>query len=153
MDLTERTITEYKKEKKLLEERRIKDVEIFADKALEELQNIIGVKCADITTVEKQLCSTSFMVDDLLFYVYKSECYYVVTMIKKCPICGTNISDRVLNLKDIGRMLVEPHNKYECDRAIGIKMDNDRNGKVLSTEERLLVALKDFVQENGCDSP
>lgn len=156
MDLADRAIAEYKKEQKLREESNIKAAEIFAEDAIKELQNIIGVERDDITIVDKQLYYASFRVDDILFRVTTCECCYVVNMIQTCPTCGSEFGDRILNIKDIGRMLVEPHYKYDCEHALEmkkrmekLKRENDRGG-ILSTDEKLLTVLKEFVSENGC---
>jgi hypothetical protein len=157
MDLKERAIDEYKKEKKLIEESNEKAAEIFADKAVYALQDIIGVRLADMYTVDKLPSSASFLVDDMLFRVTTSEGYYVATMIRKCDICGTDVNTRIVNLKDIGEALVSPHLKYDCDRVLEtkerlerMKMENE-DEKVLITDRRLLSALKDFIEEN-CSS-
>jgi hypothetical protein len=154
MNLKERAIDEYKKERKLIEESNAKDAEIFANKAIHALQDIIGVQRADIITVEKQPGCVSFRVDDILFRVTTSEGYHVVNIVQKCVVCGSDIYTRILDIEDIGKALTEPHFKYDCDQAVEIKKrlekikEENVGGKVLDVNERLISALKDFVAEN-----
>lgn len=154
MNLRERATREYEKEKKLTDERNVEEAETFADKAVVELQNVLGVRRVDIMTVDKQPGYADFSVDDMLFRVSSSEYYYVITIIRKCSTCGSDFSTRILDLRDIGRSFIEPHFKYDCDQALKTKERLEKmkrenaDGDVLSTEERLLAALKDFVAEN-----
>lgn len=159
MDLKERAIDEYKKEQKLTKENNEKVAEIFADKAVYALQDIIGVRRVDIHTVDKQCYFASFLVDDMLFRVNTSEGYYIINMSRRCDVCGADVNTRITSIKDIGEALVKPHDKFSCDQYLKekerlerIKMEmtqmENEDGKVLSTDERLLEALKDFILEN-----
>jgi len=150
MGLKEKAIGAYEEEKELIKESNIKEAETFAENALISLREILGDECGNIKIVVKRPGSTSFRVDGISFRVTSSQGYSDISVIKKCPICETESTFRVSNLKDIGRALVEPHHKYDCDRMLEIKkqMDDEKNGKIISTEERLLAALRDFIQEN-----
>lgn len=165
MNLKERAIAEYEKEKKLTYEKNVKEAEIFADKAVVELQNFLGVRRVDIMTVDKQPCYTNFSVDDMLFMVSISGCYHVIDIIKRCDVCGHDTATRISNIGDIGRVLIEPHFKYDCEHAVEINKRNKRNkrnekmkdgdegGNELDVNKRLILALKDFVSENDmCSS-
>jgi hypothetical protein len=159
MGLKERSIDEYKKEQKLMKESNEKAAEIFADKAVYALQDIIGVRRVDIHTVDKQPCSASFLVDDLLFRVHTSEGYHVINMSRKCDVCGTDINTRIMGIKDIGEALIKPHDKFSCDQYLEekerlermkmerVRMENE-DEKMFITDRRLLAALKDFILEN-----
>lgn len=160
MNLKERSIEEYKKERKLIEENNVEEAEIFADKAIHALQDIIGVQRADIHTVDKQPGFASFRVDDMLFMVTTSEGYHVINMICKCDVCGTDVNIRILDIKDIGKALTEPHFKYDCDQVMEMKKrlekikEENEDWRSLDVNERLILALKDFVAENdhACSS-
>ncbi len=147
MDLTDRAIAEYRKEQKLIEDENARTAEAFADKAAYALQDIIDVRRADMIITDKRPYSTSFIVGDVSFQVSASEDYCVVNMIRRCSLCGSDVMSKVLNLKDIGKMLVEPHNKYDCDRVVEMKKKEEGVG-IMTSEERLLEALKDFIAEN-----
>lgn len=156
MNLKERAIKEYEKEKVLIEESNAREAEKFAENALKALTDIIGEHGNIVIVVDKQPYCTAFNIGEMLFRVSTSESYYVIYMIKKCPICESDISTRICDLKDIGKALVEPHSKYDCDQAIKIseklKKMKDGHGREceLSTNEKLLEALRDFLLENGC---
>ena len=150
MGLKERAIEEYEREKELVKESNLREAEKFAEKALHSLRDIIGNEYGDIEIVAKQPGSTSFRVDGILFRATTSQGYYEINVVKKCPICEIETTVRVLNLKDIGKAIVEPHSKYDCDQMIETKkrMEDEKNGMVLSTEARLLEAFRDFIREN-----
>lgn len=156
VNLKERAIKEYEKEKVLIEESNAREAEKFAEKALKALTDIIGEQGNIVTVVDKQPYCTNFSVDGMLFRVSTSESYDVIYMIRKCPICESDISIRICDLKDIGEALVESHSKYDCDQAIKtserLKKMKDGHGHEceLDTNEKLLEALRDFLLENGC---
>jgi len=151
MSLKEKAIEAYEKEKELIKESNLREAEIFAEKALKTLRDMIGEEYGNIKVVVKQPGATSFRVDGILFRVIASQGYYDINVIQKCPICEVEIATKVFNFKDIGKALVDLHNKYDCDRMFEIKkeMEDEKNGIVLSTEARLLAVLRDFIKENG----
>lgn len=151
MSLKEEAIEAYEKEKELIKESNLREAEKFAEKALHSLRDIIGNEYGNMEIVVKQPGATSFSVDGILFRVTSSHGYNEISVVKKCPICETVDTVRILNIKDIGKALVEPHSKYDCDRMLEIKKESDdgKNGVILSTEARLLEAMRDFVMENG----
>ena len=147
MGLREKAIDAYTRDRELIKESNIKEAENFARKALEELRKILG-NDEDIIIVTKQPGATTFSADGISFRVTSSEGYHVVNVIITCPVCGAETVTRVSYIKDIGRALMEPHSKYDCDRMLEIKKANESGYNVLSTEERLLEAFKDFIREN-----
>jgi hypothetical protein len=147
MGLKEKAFDAYKRDRELIDESNIKEAENFAIKSLERLREVLG-NDEDIITVDKQPGATTFSVDGILFRVNSSDGYHVVNVVKKCSVCGTDNIAGVLDIKDIGRALAEPHSKYDCDRMLEIKKSNESGDKVLSTEERLLEALREFIREN-----
>lgn len=151
MSLKEKAIEVYKKEKELTKERELIEAEQFTKDALKVLNDMIGVEQDNITILSKQQANIDFCVDEVLFRAVQSQGYPEINVIVKCPLCGTEIPSRVVNIRDIGRALVEPHFKYDCDQVIRLKkeMDDRKNGIAVGTEERLLSALKDFVSENS----
>ena len=150
MDLKEKAIEEYKREKLLTEENYKREADNFAEKSLHVLRDIVGDNYGDIKIVTKMPGCTDFNVDGVLLRVVTSNGYPVVNIVHTCEKCGFNIESRVINLKDIGKALVEPHDKFGCDRIFKVKNDPDydENAKVSITERRLLEAMKDFIREN-----
>jgi hypothetical protein len=151
MGLKEKAIEAFEIENESITEANMRKTEKFAENALQSLKDVIGNDYdigndCNIDIVDKQSWATSFIVDDLLFRVSASEVHLVQT----CPRCQAEITDRVLDIKDIGKALVRPHNKYDCDRITESRMkeEKEKNGVVLGTDERLLEALRDFIREN-----
>lgn len=157
MGLREKAIGVYEREKDVAKVNRMKEADMFAEKALKYIREILGDgeeipdDCGDIIVLAKQPGSTSLRIDGILFSVSASDGYHHASAIKKCPVCGIEVDTMVFNLESLGKALVEPHNKYDCDRMLEIKkeMDDEKNGNIISTEGRLLLVLKDFVRENG----
>jgi hypothetical protein len=150
MDLKEKAIEVYEKEKESIKERELIAAEKFTEEALKILRDIIGEECDNIATLSKLPEDVSFTVDGMLFRAGSANGYPVINMVVKCEVCESEIISRVVNIRDKGRALTEPHLKYDCDQVIRLKkeMEDMKNGKVLDTNERLLEVLRDFVSEN-----
>jgi len=150
MDLKKKAIEEYKREKQLTDENYKKEADNFAEKSLHVLRDIVGGNYGDIKVVTKMPGCTDFNVDGVLLRVVTSNGYPIVNIVRTCEKCGFNIESRVINLKDIGKALVEPHDKFDCERFFKLKNDPDydENAKVSITDRRLLEAMKDFIREN-----
>lgn len=151
MSLKEKSIELYEKHKELISESNLKEAERFAEDALKALREMLGSECGDIVTLDKQPGVTVFSIDGLLFRVIVgSHGYPNINVLVKCPVCETDVSVEVVYIRDIGRALVEPHFKYDCEKVLRTKkqVTDDKNGVVLGNDERLLSALRDFVAEN-----
>ena len=150
MNLKEKAIEVYEKEKELCKESEMREAEKFTEEALKALRDLIGEEHGDIVTLSKLPGDISFIIDGILFRAGSSNGYPVINMVVKCDVCESEIISRVVYIRDIGRALAEPHSKYDCDQVLRLKkeMEDRKNGIVLSTEGRLLEALKDFVAEN-----
>lgn len=167
MGLLERAIGAYKEEKKKIKEINEKEAEEFAKKALERLNEIITendksscygndnndirtISRKDIRTISRKPGCTDFLVDGIHFRVtYSSHGYNDAYVIRICPMCRAEVSMCVLNLKDVGKALSEPHKKYDCDSTLEVNKLNEEGIKILSTEEKLLEILREFIQENS----
>lgn len=175
MGLREEAIGEYEKEQESIKDSNIIESEKFAEKSLKVLRDIIGDNHSGMIVVaDKQSGSTSFIVDRILFRVtipvglsleslprslpppplrpppQKPRQPPVVNVVQTCERCGIEIISTVKNLKDIGKALIETHSKYDCDKKKldDDKNEDDKNEKLSNVEKKLLVALRDFVQEN-----
>lgn len=151
MNLKEKAIEVYKKEKESIKERELREEEEFAKEALKVLSDIIGVEQDNMTILSKQQGFIELCTDGVSFRAVASQGYPEINVMVKCPLCETDIFSRVTNIRDVGRALVEPHFKYDCDQIIRLKKEKDdsKNGIAIDTEERLLSALRDFVSENS----
>jgi len=150
MNLKEKAVEIYEKEKELVKESEMREVGKFADEALKVLRDIIGEYCGDIITLSTLPDDISFRVDGILFRATSSCGHPNINVATKCPMCEAEIVSRVTSIRDIGRALAEPHFRYDCDKNIRLKKEYEdrKNGKILSTDERLLEAFRDFVSEN-----
>ena len=86
-----------------------------------------------------------FLVDGLKMKVRKSQGYYNIYLLQTCPKCKEDYADTVISLKDIGKLLREGHNTFDCDKILKSK----EPVKELNTDERLIQALKVFIYENS----
>jgi hypothetical protein len=150
MSLKEKAIEMYKKQKESIKETELIEEEQFTKDALKVLIEIIGIEQENITISKHQGC-IDFFTDGISFRASRSQGDPEINIMIKCPICETEIFSRVTQVRDIGRALVEPHFKYDCDQVIRLKkeIDDRKNGKVAGTEERLLSALREFISESS----
>ncbi len=135
----------YEKEKKLAEEKDAEEEKKFVEEAFNTLTKMIDVQRADVMMVVKQPGTVRLLADDVLFEVKQFRGCFNVSVVVKCSRCGSEAIVGVLSMRDIGRALVEPHFKYDCDMEI--EREKNKNEKVLSSGERLLEALRDFMFE------
>lgn len=144
MGLKEMAVAVYKKEKEREREENIQNAEKFVVRAKDVLIEKIGDKFT-IQVIAKESSKAIFDVDGIAFKVDQ----YGVYIIKKCPKCVTEYCEELPTFgnreifQDIGMILSNPHNDYDCKRAL-----EDKEGKKLTTDEKLLQVLKDFVQEH-----
>lgn len=147
MGLKERAIKAYKKEIERETEENLRQTEDFAVQAEEILRKRVGDEFA-IQTISKDPSATIFDIDGITFRVTIGE----VCIIKKCQKCGTeyyedlmhNFGDQEKIFQSIGKILSEPHNDYDCRRALEVK----EGKKEPTTDEKLLQILKDFILES-----
>ena len=89
----------------------------------------------------------AFLVDGLKMRLRKSQGYYNIYLIQTCQKCGTEFEDHVINLKNIGNALQDGHASYECEKIL-----KEREPvKELTTDEKLIEALRTFIRENSSE--
>jgi len=148
MGLKERAVDAYKKEAEQTHKDNLQLTEKFVVQAKEILRERIGDEFT-IRVISKEPSETIFDVDGIQFRVG----LHGVQIIKKCQKCGTeyyedlmhNFGDQEKIFQSIGKILSAHHNDYDCERALKVKEGN----KEPTTEEKLLEALKNFMQENA----
>lgn len=150
MNLKESAMEVYEREKQLTEENYKREADNFAEKSLHVLRDIVEGHYDNMTIVAKVPGRTDFNVDGVSLRVVTSNGYPIVNIVKTCTRCGTETEERIVSLKDIGRALIHPHDKFDCDRFFKVKNDPDydENAKISINEQRLLEAMKDFIREN-----
>lgn len=147
MGLKEIAIRAYENEMKQTGEENLRQAESFAVLATEILKERIG-EGFSIQVISKDVSETVFDVDGIKFKVGECDVYVV----KNCPKCGAEyqedlmrgFGDREKVFRYIGKILVGSHNDYDCGRFL----EEKEGKKEPTTDEKLLHALKDFMQEN-----
>lgn len=147
MSLNEMAIEAYKKEMERINKENLIQAESFVILATEMLKDRIG-EGFHIHVISKDVNETIFDVDGIKFKVRENDVYIV----KKCSKCGAEyqeylmrgFGDREKVLQDIGKILAEYHNDYDCQRLL----EEKEREKESTTDEKLLQALKCFIQNN-----
>ena len=148
MSLKEKAVDAYKRKAEQERKENLKDAEFSAVAAEKILKERIG-EGFNIQIISKEPNATVFDVDGIKFVVGIGDS---ICIIRKCEKCETeyseyvppNFGDREKFFRDIGKIIVEPHNDYDCQRILEERCEK----KEQTTEERLLDALKCFIQEN-----
>ena len=86
----------------------------------------------------------AFLVDGLKMRLRKYQGYYNIYLVQACQKCGTEYEGHIISLKNIGKAIHEGHASYECEKILKEK----EPVKELTTDERLIEALRTFVHEN-----
>lgn len=150
MGLKEKAIEAYEKEKERVHKEKNDGAEKFAVQAKEILRERIGDEFA-IQVISKEPYETIFGVDGIKFRVNTDRVY----IIKKCDKCETEyytelisgFGDKNKSFQNIGEILSEPHNDYDCKRIIEEKEEN----KEPTIEEKLVEILRSFIRENSSE--
>lgn len=126
-----------------LEDKKDKERETikFVEDGLQNIKERFGDNLNIDVVSDKE--GIAFLVDGLKMRVRKSQGYYSIYLVQICPKCNTEYEDIIINLKTIGKSLQEGHTSYECEKIL-----KDREVKELTTEEKLVDALRNFIQEN-----
>ncbi len=89
----------------------------------------------------------AFLVDGLKMRLRRHQGYYNISLVQTCQKCGTEYEEHIVNLKNIGKALQEGHDSYNCERIL-----KEREPvKELTTDEKLILALRAFVRENASE--
>jgi hypothetical protein len=143
MGLIEDAENVYAKEQ--LEDKKQTEIENrkFIKDAIDSIKDKFGENL-NIDVIEDKESGVAFMVDGLKMIVRKSQGYYSIYLVQKCPKCGTEYENIIVSLKTLGKALKTGHVPYECDKIL-----KDREPvKELTTEEKLIETLRDFIHEN-----
>lgn len=89
----------------------------------------------------------AFLVDELKMRLRKSQGYYNIYLVQKCPKCDTEFEDHIINLKNIGKTLQEGHALYDCNKILKER----ESVKEPTTEEKLIEDLRTFIRENSSE--
>lgn len=150
MDLKEITDDAYKNEIEKKRKENLEQAEKIVAQTTEILKERIGNEFP-VKVISKGFSDTVFDVDNVKFRVNENGSVYIVKKCQKCDIVYQEYlmpkftsDDQQKIFADIGKILSEPHNDYECQTIIKEK----EGKKEPTTDEKLLQVLKDFMREN-----
>lgn len=87
----------------------------------------------------------AFLVDGLKMRVRRHQGYHNTFLVQTCPKCGAEYEDHIVNIKNIGKAIMEGHSAYDCEKIL-----KEREPvKELTTDEKLIDVLRTFVRENS----
>lgn len=143
MSLVDDAIKAYTKDQLEIKE----DIEKENKKFIEDGINNIREKFGDNLKVEvisdHGLTGVVFLVEGLKMRLKRYQGYYNIYLVQTCPKCKIEYEEHIISLKDIGKALQEGHASYDCEKIL-----KDREPvKELTTEEKLLDALRTFILE------
>ena len=67
-------------------------------------------------------------------------------MVQTCPKRNEEYVDTVTSLRDIGRLIQEGHNAFDCENIL-----KEKEPKEWTTEEKLIEDLRTFIRENSSE--
>lgn len=145
MSLVDDAIQAYNKDQLEIRQNEEKEKNKFIKDSIEVIKERFGNDLKIDIISDKY--GIAFLVDGLKIRVRRTQGYYSIYLIQTCPKCGTEYEYNIINLKNIGKALHEGHNLYECEKIL-----KDRESvKELTTEEKLIEALRTFIRENSSE--
>jgi homospermidine synthase len=143
MSLIEDAKQAYAKDQLEINEDKEKEIKKFVEDGIQCIKEKFGDNL-NIDVISDKEGDIVFLVDGLKMRVRRSQGYYSIYLVQICPKCGAEYEDIIINLKNIGRAIQEGHTWYDCEKILKEKGPV----KELTTEEKLIEALRTFVQEN-----
>ena len=145
MSLVDDAIQAYEKEQLVNKQNEEKEREKLIEDGIQNIKERFGDNLK--IDVESDKDGVVFLVDGLKMKVMRSQGYYNIYLVQTCPTCHEEYADNVIGLKDIGKLLKQGHNSYDCEKALKAK----EPVKEWTTDEKLLDALKTFIRENSSE--
>lgn len=146
MGLKDDAIQAYAKDQLENKEAEEKEKKKFIEDGLQNIRDRFGDNLK-IDVISDKEGGIAFLVEGLKMRVRRSQGYYDVYLVQKCPKCDTEYEDNIINLKNIGKALQEGHSSYECEKIL---KERDKV-KEFTTDEKLILALRTFVRENASE--
>lgn len=146
MGLKDDAIQAYAKDQLENKEAEEKEKKKFIEDGLQNIRDRFGDNLK-IDVISDKEGGIAFLVEGLKMRVRRSQGYYDVYLVQKCPKCDTEYEDHIINLKNIGKALQEGHSSYECEKIL---KERDKV-KEFTTDEKLILALRTFVRENASE--
>lgn len=137
-----------------IEKKRKENLE-HAEKIVAQTAEILKERIGNefpVKVISKGFSDTVFDVDNVKFRVNENGSVYIVKKCQKCDIVYQEYlmpkftsDDQQKIFADIGKILSEPHNDYECQTII-----KEKEGKKEPTvDEKLLNVLREFILEHA----
>lgn len=146
MSLIDDAVKAHAKDQLESKEAEEKETKKFIEDGIQNIRDRFGDNL-NIEVISDKEVGIAFLVDGLKMRLRKSQGYYNIYLVQTCPKCGTEYEDHIINLKNIGKAIQEGHASYDCEKIL-----KEREPvKELTTEERLIGALRTFVRENASE--
>lgn len=146
MSLMNDAIQAYAKDQLENKEADEKEKKKFIEDGLQNIRDRFGDNIK-IEVISDKEGGTAFLVDGLKMRLRKYQGYYNIYLVQKCPKCDTEYEDHIINLKNIGKAIQGGHAPYDCEEIL-----KEREPvKELTTDEKLIEALRTFVHENASE--
>lgn len=147
MSLMEDAIKAYTKDQLEIKEEEEKGKKEFIEDGIKDIRERFGDNLKVEVTSDHGLTDVIFLVEGLKMRLKRSRGYNNIYLVQICPKCGTEYEEHIVSLKDIGKALQEGHASYDCEKIL-----KEREPvKELTTEEKLLDALRTFIRENASE--
>ena len=130
-------------ENKELEEKEKKK---YIEDCIQDIRDKLGDNLK-IEVISDKEGGITFLVDGLKMRLRKSQGYYNIYLVQTCPKCGTEYTEHIVNLKNIGKAIQEGHASYDCEKILKER----ESVKEPTTEEKLIEALRTFIRENSSE--
>lgn len=144
MSLIDDAIKAYANDQLENKEEGEKEKKKFIEDSIQNIRDRFGDNLK-IEVISDKEGGVAFLVDGLKMRLRKSQGYYNIFLVQKCPKCDTEFEDHIINLKNIGKAIQEGHTSYDCEKI------EREPVKELTTDERLIEALRTFVRENASE--
>ena len=147
MSLADDAIKAHAKDQLELKESEEIEKKKFIEDGIKNIREKFGDNLKVEVISDHGLTDIAFLVEGLKMRLKRSQGYYNIYLVQKCPKCGTEYEDHIVNLKNIGKALQEGHSSYDCEKIL-----KEREPvKDWTTEEKLVDALRTFVRENASE--
>jgi hypothetical protein len=146
MSLVNDAIQAYAKDQLENKEEGEKEKKKFIEDGIQNIKDRFGDNLK-IEVISDKEGGVAFLVEELKMRLRRSQGYYNIYLVQKCPKCDTEYEDHIINLKNIGKAIQDGHASYDCEKIL-----KEREPvKEFTTDEKLILALRTFVRENASE--
>mgnify|MGYP003395087827 CR=1 FL=1 len=146
MSLKDDAMQTYAKDQLESKEEEEKEKKKFIEDGLQNIRDRFG-DSLKIEVISDKEVGVAFLVDGLKMRLRRHQGYYNIYLVQTCQKCGTEYEGHIMSLKNIGKAIQEGHASYDCEKILKEK----EPVKELTTDEKLIEALRTFVRENASE--